>query len=136
MSSTEKLSPRQLFSERLRTLRLERKLKSIEMAAFLGFSGPVYSRYENGRLPKTDTVAVIAKKMNISVDWLLGRTEKMNYSEISLPGNGGEDAVMRMLDRLESALAACVAAKDLIAAKAIIGLIEERKASEKTKRLT
>jgi transcriptional regulator with XRE-family HTH domain len=71
--STDKLPIRQLFSERLKLVRKEKELSSAGMAGYLGFSAPVYSRYENGRIPDADTVAVIAEKCGKSVGWLLGQ---------------------------------------------------------------
>jgi transcriptional regulator with XRE-family HTH domain len=80
MSSTEKIPMRQLFSERLRMQREQRMFKSADMADFLGFSPPVYSRYENGRIPDVDTVAVIADRCGVTVDWLLGRENSMSLT--------------------------------------------------------
>jgi len=73
--STEKNAGTASFSERLRALRAERRLRSREMAEFLGFSQPVYSRYENGRTPDVDTVSAIAEQCGVTVDYLLGRTD-------------------------------------------------------------
>lgn len=73
MSSTEKIPPRQSFGDCLKTFREERGLNRREMADFLGFAPPVYWRYENGRLPDANTIAVIAAKLGVSLDYLLGR---------------------------------------------------------------
>jgi len=66
---------RNIFSERLRTLRAQKDMTSLAMADFLEFSQPVYSRYENGRVPDVNTVAAIAERCGVTVDWLLGRAD-------------------------------------------------------------
>jgi len=73
MQSTKNIPMRNIFSERLRTLRAQKDMTSLAMADFLEFSQPVYSRYENGRVPDVDTVAAIAERCGVTVDWLLGR---------------------------------------------------------------
>ncbi len=70
--SIGKIPARQLFSERLKSVRESRGMKSADMAKFLGLSAPVYSRYENGRTPDTNTVTVIAEKLGKTIGWLIG----------------------------------------------------------------
>ncbi len=73
MMSTEKITERQLFSDRLKILRGTRR-KSV-FSRELGLSAPVYQRYEEGRIPSSDNLSVIAERCNVTVDWLLGRDD-------------------------------------------------------------
>ena len=75
--STKNIQIRNVFSERLRELRANKGLKSLEMADLLGFSQPVYSRYENGRTPDVDTVSAISDACGVTIDWLLGRSNEL-----------------------------------------------------------
>lgn len=46
------------------------------MADFLGLSRSAYSTYETGRNePSLDTLRIIAEKLEVSVDYLLGLTD-------------------------------------------------------------
>lgn len=57
------------FAERLKKLRGDRS--KAEFARFLGVSAPVYQRYEEGRIPRADTLSVIAERLGVTVRWLL-----------------------------------------------------------------
>ena len=47
------------------------------VALTLGVKGPSVSNWESGKTtPTTDNVAALAKLYNVSVDYLLGRTDK------------------------------------------------------------
>lgn len=59
-----------LFSTRLKLLRGSRS-KAV-FSRFLGIPAPMYHRYEDGQIPKSDNLRVIAAKCNTTVDWLLG----------------------------------------------------------------
>jgi transcriptional regulator with XRE-family HTH domain len=69
--STIFITDAEIFSRRLKTLRNGRK--KVEFAAFIGTSPQNYGRYESGRVPDTVTVADIANRCGVTVDWLLGR---------------------------------------------------------------
>lgn len=61
------------FGNRLRTLRLRKKLTQEQLAVKLGLTKSVISAYETGlRLPSYDVLIHIAKIFNISTDYLLG----------------------------------------------------------------
>lgn len=65
-----------LFAERLRELRLERKLKLSDVGNFLGFSGQAISYYEYGkREPKITELILLADYFNVSIDYLVGRID-------------------------------------------------------------
>ncbi len=60
------------FSEHLRSLRGQRT--KTEFARFLGLSAPVYQRYEDGRIPRSNCLSVIASKCGVTIEWLLGES--------------------------------------------------------------
>lgn len=63
--------------ERLRALREDKDLTQREIAAFLNCSQVSYSHYEIGRreIP-IDTLAKLAEYYDVSVDYILGITDK------------------------------------------------------------
>ncbi|KRW90624.1 hypothetical protein SD51_13795 [Alicyclobacillus tengchongensis] len=66
------------FSERLRELRKRKKLKQRELAFLLGLSVSAISMYEREeRKPTYDIVQEIADLFDVSVDYLLGRSENL-----------------------------------------------------------
>lgn len=61
------------FGSRLKELREERELSQEQLAALLGTSKQVISRYETGqRMPKVDTVMQYAVKLQVSIEKLTG----------------------------------------------------------------
>lgn len=64
-------------SARLKSLRKERKLIQDDIAKIIGIGRTGYVRIENGeRDADTETLAKLADLFNVSVDYLLGRTDK------------------------------------------------------------
>ena len=62
------------FGEKLYRLRKERKLSQEALALKLEVSRQAVSRWENGEtVPNIDTLKLIAKTFDVSVDFLLGR---------------------------------------------------------------
>lgn len=65
------------FPERLKQLRNEKGLYQKELADIIGVSRPTVTQYENGtRTPDQVTLQKIADFFNISLDYLLGRTDE------------------------------------------------------------
>ena len=65
--------------QRLRELRHNLNKKQKEIAQELNLSVQVYCNYENGlREPSFDTLTKLADYFDVSVDYLLGRTEIPN----------------------------------------------------------
>lgn len=77
-----------LFSERLKRLRGSRR-KS-EFARLLGLTAQVYQRYEDGRVPRADTLSVIAERLNVSVKWLLSGDSIRHEGDPPQVGSGPE----------------------------------------------
>lgn len=68
-----------LFGKRLRELRKEKNLTQKDVANFLKISDRTIGYYESGqRKPDPETLQKIADFFNVSVDYLLGRTDIRN----------------------------------------------------------
>jgi HTH-type transcriptional regulator, competence development regulator len=65
-----------MFPDRLKSLRLQKKLTHQDMANFLGITRQGYSKYENGQSqPDIETINKLAQFFNVTTDYLLGRTD-------------------------------------------------------------
>lgn len=64
-----------MFSDRLRILRKEKGLTQVQAAQAVKMSNRGYQDLELGRKPQYDNLLVIADTFDVSVDWLMGRTE-------------------------------------------------------------
>lgn len=63
--------------KRLRDLREDRDLRQRELAEILNVSQTTYSRYENGEFDIPSAALIkLADFYNVSVDYILGRTDK------------------------------------------------------------
>jgi len=64
------------LSDRLQSLKLERKLLQKDIANAIGVSLRAYRYYEKGdRNPDSEVLIKLADYFNVSVDYLLGRTD-------------------------------------------------------------
>lgn len=61
-----------IFSKRMKALRLEAGLKQTDLAEKLHSTGATISTYENGREPAYDILVSIAQELHASTDYLLG----------------------------------------------------------------
>ena len=64
-----------MFSEKIRQLRKDRHLTQAEMAKEVGLSARGYQDLELGAKPGFDNLLHIADFYDVSVDWLMGRTD-------------------------------------------------------------
>ena len=64
-----------MFSEKIRQLRKDRHLTQAEVAKEVGLSARGYQDLELGAKPGFDNLLHIADFYDVSVDWLLGRTD-------------------------------------------------------------
>lgn len=65
-----------IFQERLIEQRKLNKITQRQLAEYLQIAQPSYIRYENGSSePSLETLVKIADFFDVSVDYLLGRTE-------------------------------------------------------------
>lgn len=66
-----------VFNERLKILRNEKGLTQVDAASAMGFNYRHYQRLEaDGHTPNYTNLREIAEFFQVSVDWLMGRTEK------------------------------------------------------------
>ncbi len=64
------------FQERLFEERTKQKLTQCQIAKYLNITQPSYIRYENGTSePSIDTLIRLADLFDVSIDYLVGRTE-------------------------------------------------------------
>lgn len=76
-----------VLGKRLRSLRKEKNLSQKELAERIGVSNVVLSRYElDDRKPDFDTLEKIADFFNVTIDYLLGRSDIKNPEEITYAG--------------------------------------------------
>ena len=67
-----------ILAERMKELRLEKKMKQAEVAKAIGVSTTAYCNYEYGnRDPQTEVLVRLAKLYHVSTDYLLGVNEPM-----------------------------------------------------------
>jgi len=65
-----------MLSEKLRLLRKERGMTQNEVAKAVGMSSRGYQDLELGVMPRSDKLLTIAEFYQVSIDWLMGRTDK------------------------------------------------------------
>ncbi len=83
MSTLEKM-----IGKHIREIRTERGLSQEALAEMCGFSNTTLSSYENGRKnPSLDTIAIIAKKLKVSIERLYYGDENNSFI-ISEPDEG------------------------------------------------
>ena len=65
------------MENRLRQLRKSRKMTQIALQMATGIEQALLSKYENGsRVPPTETLLILAEYYNVSIDYILCRTDK------------------------------------------------------------
>ena len=65
-----------MFSEKIRILRQERGMTQSEVAKAIKMSMRGYQDLELGVMPRSDKLLTIADYYNVSIDWLMGRTDR------------------------------------------------------------
>lgn len=77
------MSTKPKFSKRLVELRKERKLSQYKLAEKLGCSRGLISNYEQGtREPDHNTLKMLADFFNVSIDYLIGRSDFRNPDDV------------------------------------------------------
>ena len=72
----------EIFGLRLKQLREEMGLNQADFSKLIGSKQQTLSGYERGIMkPPLDVAKNIAKKCNVSLDWLCGLTDKQNYND-------------------------------------------------------
>lgn len=73
-----------VFSKRLRLLRLSKEKSQKEFSDLVGIPQPTMSAYETGRnKPTIDALMTIAEKCEVSIDWLCGRDQVNSVRDMS-----------------------------------------------------
>lgn len=73
-----------MFGGRLKELRLEKKINQAELGEIIGISPSTVGMYEREqRFPDKDTLSKIADYFEVSVDYLLGRTNERNIKNVT-----------------------------------------------------
>ena len=71
------LGMKDIIAKRLRECREQSGLTQIKVATYCGITEKAYQNYESAaREPKVSILARIAKLYNVSVDYLIGMTDK------------------------------------------------------------
>lgn len=97
-----------MFAERLKALRKERGLTQVQLAQIIQVERSSVGKYEgNSRIiPSDDVKQRIAEYFDVSVDYLLGRTEIRNAGKMEMPtanGDGLDEALVNLLVDLSPA---------------------------------
>ena len=80
-----------LFSRRLKELRLQKELKQSDLGIGVGLSMQAVSDIENGRRTTTvEKLVAIADFLNVSLDYLVGRNENNQHMTKSLSADQEE----------------------------------------------
>ncbi|MEK3740028.1 helix-turn-helix transcriptional regulator [Paenibacillus sp. FSL R5-0636] len=98
---------RMFSGNRLRKLRKNEDLTMKEFGAKFSLAESTISGYENeSRKPDLDTVNKFADYFNVSADYLMGRTDRLNLEETNLSFYGGPDKYTPdEIEEMEAALA-------------------------------
>lgn len=72
-----------MIAERLKNIRIEKRLSQRMVAEELGISKPIISQYESGqRLPSVPKLIQLSKYYKVSLDYLCGRTETKQINDM------------------------------------------------------
>lgn len=70
-----------MFAERLKKLRSEKNMVQKDIAKVLNITTSAYGFYEQGkRTPDQETLIKLADFFDVSIDYLLGKTDIRNYA--------------------------------------------------------
>ena len=70
------MGPLKILGERLRLLRMEKRMRQVDIAELLGITQAHYQRIEKGKINiPTLTLCILADYFEVSTDYLLGRSE-------------------------------------------------------------
>ena len=90
------------MGEKLKSLRIEKKLTQKQVADRIGLAISAVSSYESGtRYPSYDVLVKLALIFHVSTDYLLGMTDKRNIDVTGLNDNEIE-LVSQLVDMLRN----------------------------------
>ena len=71
------MGPLKILGERLRLLRMEKRMRQVDIAELLGITQAHYQRIEKGKINiPTLTLCILADYFDVSTDYLLARSEE------------------------------------------------------------
>ena len=80
-----------MFAERLKTLRKQQGISQVALAGRLNISQQAVGKWETGRsAPDPGTLKTLADLFGVTVDFLLGRSERMPSMNLAQDGLSGE----------------------------------------------
>lgn len=88
-----------IFGERLRELRREKQLTTVQLGEIFNTTNSTISRYENGlREPRKEFLERCSEYFDVSIDYLLGVSDERNQLDIFPSGfENAEDAISFLL---------------------------------------
>ncbi len=94
------------LADNMMILRKKKELSQAELGKMIGTSGDVIGRYERGDIsPSIDAVAKIADALEVSVDYLIGKTRMeldkntmRRFEDISSLSDENKNFVLNMID--------------------------------------
>lgn len=90
------------MGEKLKSLRIEKKLTQRQVADRIGLAISAVSSYESGaRYPSYDTLIKLSRIFHVSTDYLLGLTNRRNIDVTGLNDNEIE-LVSKLVDTLRN----------------------------------
>ena len=90
------------MGEKLKSLRIEKKLTQKQVADRIGLAISAVSSYESGsRYPSYDVLVKLARIFHVSTDYLLGMTDTRNIDVTGLSDNEIE-LVSQLVDMLRN----------------------------------
>jgi transcriptional regulator with XRE-family HTH domain len=90
------------MGEKLKSLRLEKKLTQKQVADRIGLAISAVSSYESGtRYPTYDTLAKLSYMFHVSTDYLIGVTDKRTIDVTGLD-NSDIELISQLVDKLRA----------------------------------
>lgn len=90
------------MGDKLKSLRIEKKLTQKQVADRIGLAISAVSSYESGsRYPSYDVLVKLARIFHVSTDYLLGMSENRNVDVTGLNDNEIE-LILQLVDMLRS----------------------------------
>lgn len=91
-----------MLTEILAKLRTAKKITQADLAKKLGIARTTYAGYENGsRKPDPDTLQKLADVFDVTVDYLLGRSDNPTSSHSTIPNNDFSDTEKQILEEMK-----------------------------------
>ncbi|MDT2971382.1 helix-turn-helix domain-containing protein [Lactococcus lactis] len=89
------------FGDKLRALRMEKKLTQNDLAARLGIVGASVSSYEkNKQYPSVEVLIQLCQTFDVSADYLLGLSDDKNFNTSTLTEEQLQ-IVLRLINKFE-----------------------------------